>query len=258
MKICLDAGHYGKYNRSPANPAYYESEAMWTLHLLQAKYLKEYGCEVIFTRDDLNKNKEVYDRGTAAKGCNLFISNHSNAVGDSAANESVDYPIVYVPISGTGTALGEKLAACVAETMGTKQKGQAQSKRGSEGDYYGVIRGATAGGAVGLLIEHSFHTNTRATNWLLDINNLDRLAKAEADVIARHYGLTPAPPPVPTDYATERINAAAWVVKEGISDGLRPFANATREEQWVMLYRFNNYLISKFGIQPSMQLISYQ
>lgn len=26
MKICLDAGHYGKYNNSPANQAYWESD----------------------------------------------------------------------------------------------------------------------------------------------------------------------------------------------------------------------------------------
>ena len=37
VKICLDAGHYGKYNQSPCNKAYFESEAMWKL----TEYLKE-------------------------------------------------------------------------------------------------------------------------------------------------------------------------------------------------------------------------
>ncbi len=53
MKICLDAGHYGKYNQSPANKAYYESEAMWELHLLQKKHLESYGFEVVTTRGRL-------------------------------------------------------------------------------------------------------------------------------------------------------------------------------------------------------------
>ena len=38
-KVCLDAGHYGKYNRSPGIPAYYESEMVWNLHLLLKKHL---------------------------------------------------------------------------------------------------------------------------------------------------------------------------------------------------------------------------
>ena len=32
--ICLDAGHYGKYNRSPAIPEYYESDMNRKLHLM--------------------------------------------------------------------------------------------------------------------------------------------------------------------------------------------------------------------------------
>ena len=34
IRICLDAGHVGsKYNQSPVVKTYYESAAMWTLHL---------------------------------------------------------------------------------------------------------------------------------------------------------------------------------------------------------------------------------
>ena len=39
VKICIDAGHYGRYNRSPAVSGYYESDMTWKLHLLQKKYL---------------------------------------------------------------------------------------------------------------------------------------------------------------------------------------------------------------------------
>ena len=31
-KICIDAGHYSKYNRCPNNSNYYESVVMWNLH----------------------------------------------------------------------------------------------------------------------------------------------------------------------------------------------------------------------------------
>lgn len=188
MKICIDAGHYGKYNRSPANRNYYESEVMWELHLLLKKYLEQYGIEVITTRTEQAKDLGLLTRGKKSKGCDLFLSLHSNAVG-SSVDDNVDYPIVYVPLSGKGDDIGEKLSKCIATVMGTKQKAQSKSKKGNSGDWYGVMRGATSVGVVGLLIEHSFHTNNRIANWLLHKNNLEKLAKAEAEVIAEHYGI---------------------------------------------------------------------
>ena len=184
-KICLDAGHYGKYNRSPVVKEYYESEMNWKLHLLLKKHLEQYGFEVITTRSSKDKDLAVYNRGTASKGCDLFLSIHSNA----CDTESVDYPMAIVPLNGSGDAIGKKLADCIASVMGTAQKGKTATKKGNNGDYYGVIRGAVAVGVPGIILEHSFHTNTKATKWLLNDSNLDKLAKAEAEVIAKHYGV---------------------------------------------------------------------
>lgn len=192
VKICLDAGHYGKYNRSAAVSTYYESDMVWKLHLKLKAALEEYGIEVITTRADQNTDRALKDRGAAAKGCNLFLSIHSNATG-SAVDEATDYPLVIVPIDGSGDALGTKLAKCIEETMGTKQSGRIWERKSDKGyDWYGVIRGATSVGVTGLILEHSFHTQTKATNWLLSDSNLDKLAKAEAAVIAAHYGLSKA------------------------------------------------------------------
>lgn len=186
IKICLDAGHYGKYNISPVNKNYIESEMAWKLHLLLKKELEAYGIEVITTRSDKNKDLGLVARGKMAKGCNLFLSIHSNA----CDTESVDYPVIIVPISGKGDAIGEKLAACVTATMGTKQKGKIYKRKGGgDWDYYSVIYGAVQVGVVGIIIEHSFHTNLAATNWLLNDSNLEKLAKGEAATIAEHFGL---------------------------------------------------------------------
>ncbi|MBQ8624140.1 MAG: N-acetylmuramoyl-L-alanine amidase [Oscillospiraceae bacterium] len=190
IKICLDAGHSGKYNQSPANKAYYESDMSWKLHLLLKKYLESYGMEVITTRKTQSQELSVTNRGKKAKGCDLFISLHSNAYPNGSVNEETDYPIVYVPLSGKGDDIGKSLVECIAKTMCTRQTGKCTSKKGANGDYYGVIRGAESVGTTGLLIEHSFHTNTRSTNWLLNDDNLNALAKAEADVIAKYFALT--------------------------------------------------------------------
>lgn len=198
MKICLDAGHYGKYNRSPVNYAYYESDFSWKYHLLLKAELEKYGVMVITTRTAQAKDLALEARGKKAKGCDLFLSLHSNACG----LPNVDYPLACCTVTGKANALGQKLANCVAEVMQTKQNGRIINRKGNGGsDYYGVLRGAASVGVPGILLEHSFHTNLKATNWLLDEANLKRMAAAEAQVIAEHYGLkkgTAEPTPIPT------------------------------------------------------------
>ena len=125
-----------------------------------------------------------------AKGCVLFISDHSNACG----TESVDYPVVYRGYDNIGNCdeLALKLAKVIASTMGTAQAGRTATRKGSSGgEYYGVLRGARAAGLSDYyIIEHSFHTNTKMTKWLLNDSNLRKLAEAECKVIAEHYGMT--------------------------------------------------------------------
>lgn len=188
MKICLDAGHYGKYNKSPADGRYYESDMVWKLHLMLKRYLEDYGIQVITTRADQATDRALYDRGTASAGSNLFISLHSNATG-SGLNNNVDYPVSYCAINGRADDIGLTLAKLVQVTMQTKQAARIEHRAGNNGDYYGVLRGASAVGTPALILEHSFHTNAAVTAWLLNDANLDRLAKAEADTIAEYYGI---------------------------------------------------------------------
>lgn len=203
FKVCLDAGHYGNYNAG-AVKGYYESVRMWKLTELLAKELTERGITVIKTRSNQATDLALTSRGRKAKGCDLFLSMHSNA----ASVESVDYPVAYVPLNGTGTAIGQKLADIVADVMGTAQKGRTATRRGSTGaDYYGVIRGAVSVGVPGIILEHSFHTNPKAAAWLMNDANLAKLAKAEADCIAEWLEGT-AKPSAPTLQVAQRKSAA--------------------------------------------------
>lgn len=191
-KICLDAGHYGKYNRSPVVPAYYESNMNWKLHNKLADELNKYGIDVVLTRSSKDKDLALVERGRKSKGCDLFLSIHSNACN----TESVDNPMSCCLIDDNKSKLDEaskeiglKLAQTVANVMDTKGAGRIMQRKGNQGDYYGVLRGAKEVGTVAVLLEHSYHTNTRATNWLLVDSNLDKLAKAEAKVLAEWLGV---------------------------------------------------------------------
>lgn len=215
MKICIDAGHYGRYNQSPADRRYYESELTWRLHLLQKRYLEEYGIEVIVTREDQQKDLGLYSRGAASRGCTLFISDHTNAVG-TVVNDAVDYPAAYCAIDGRADGIGMALAQCVERVMGTGQQARIEHRRGQHGDYYGVLRGATAVGTPGLILENSFHTNARIAGWLLEEENVDRLARAQAETIALYYNIIK---PLPE-------KKSGWVEEDG---GMRFYLGNTGE-----------------------------
>lgn len=238
-KVCIDAGHYGKYNRCPQNAKYYESEVMWKLHLLQKKYLEELGVEVVTTRSNPNTDLSLNARGTLADGCDLFISNHSNAVGNYM-NESVDHVAVYHLVKDDTTNCDEvsaefakAIAPVVATVMGTT-KGYKVLTRKSENDrnkdghlndnYYGVLNGARKVGVAGVIIEHSFHTNTNTVEWLLNDSNLDKLARAEAEKIASF--LLNKSVKLETPNIIYRVQVGAFAVKENADTMLERLKDA--------------------------------
>lgn len=204
IKIMLDAGHYGKYNRSPAVPAYYESDFTFKFVNMLKAALEAYGFTVGTTRKDQAKDLALQTRGKAAAGYDLFISIHSNAVG-SGVNNSVDYPVAItmvdddkITIDEASKAVGEILAQVVAATMGTSQAARTYTKLSTndrdgngikDDEYYGVLHGAKLVRVPGIILEHSFHTNAKAAAWLLKESNLQAMAAAEAAALAKYYGM---------------------------------------------------------------------
>ncbi len=188
MRICIDAGHYGNYNQG-VNKSYYESKAMWDLTNYQKELLLEYeNVTVVLTRTTQSRDMSLSERGSKAKGCDLFISNHSNACG----TESVDYPVVIRAFDNKNNAeaLASKLTKAIGSVMGTKQSARTWTRVYNGGEYYGVMRAARATGCPRYyIIEHSFHTNKNACNWLTSTTNLKKLAQVEVEAIASYYGL---------------------------------------------------------------------
>ncbi len=190
MKLCIDAGHDLGYNPSPADPRYCEGTRMFELQTYLCAALARYGIETVCTRKRVTDNPSLAERGHMAKGCELLLSLHSNAVG-SGRNDTVDYVRVYYPVSRRGQALAQALSEVIADVMHTSQQPQFVVRWNSTltADYYGVIRHAAEVGTVGMILEHSFHTNARTTAWLLRDENLKALAEAEAALLAEYFGM---------------------------------------------------------------------
>lgn len=200
MKICIDAGHFGKYNQSKVYPSYYESDMTWKLHLLLKKALEEYGFEVITTRTDKNVDLTLDTRGIKSKGCDLFMSLHSNACDNESVDRAVVIPyqdVKWTDIDDISRVIAERLGLCVMNTMGLSSFQIYPRKAGNDRDgngklddeYYGVLHGSRKVGTPGVIIEHGFHTNTKCAKWLSDDTNLEKLAKAEAKTIAEFFGI---------------------------------------------------------------------
>ena len=219
---------------------------------------------MITTRSDQKKDRALKARGEKAAGCDLFLSIHSNATG-SGMNESIDYPAVYhLTEDSTTTAddvsmeVAAILAPIIAGVMQTKQAGKvlsrvASSDRNGDGimndNYYGVLNGARSVNVPGLILEHSFHTNSRAVNWLLNEENLERLAIAESGAIAEYFGLKKGSEELPEEELSKlyRVQVGAFSKKE----------NAEKMLQKVKAAGFDTY-IAHNGVYYKVQVGAYQ
>ena len=189
MKICLDPGHYGKYN-SGIIKGYYESEMNLKLAYKLKEKLERYGAEVFLTRTG-TEDLSLYSRGQVAvkNDCDVFFSIHSNArSGDETHRGVVVYYSIFQP---EHKGLMEELGRAVAEAMGSIFQG-ALTRKGNNGnwDYNTVIKSAVDGGvSMAFLLEHGYHTNREDCAALMKDEVLEKIAEAEAGILAEHFGL---------------------------------------------------------------------
>ncbi|MCL2636978.1 MAG: N-acetylmuramoyl-L-alanine amidase [Oscillospiraceae bacterium] len=200
IKITLDPGHGEFGNPYPYTKGYFEGTQMWKLAGFLKTELEKRGFEVVTTRPRIIDNPTVDNRGRLA-GQNdsvLMLSLHSNATAD-ITQTSVTGSEVFLSVRGREhKSLAEKLLASVCRVMNHNSRGV--KERTLDGnpnnDFFGVIRNAANNGCTcAMLMEHGFHTNPNDAQFLTVDSNLRRLAEAEADVIAKHFGVIIETPP---------------------------------------------------------------
>ena len=219
MKICLDAGHTKGSNTVSG---YSEGTSMFTLSLLlKAEFEKYRDVSVFLTRLAVGDNPSLEERGKFARdhACDLFISLHTNAAGDPTANGTEVIYSVKRDSSRFATALGQVIADVMKPDTGCTRFRRAYTRLYPETaslDYYGVIRSAVKSAAIkhALIVEHGFHTNSAERRWLSKKENLQKLAEAHADAIAKQFGLVmqtviplpekPVSPPASTLYTVKK------------------------------------------------------
>lgn len=201
MKICIDPGHYGDNYNPGVAAGYVESNFTWTYSWLLKERLEKYNVEVILTRENKADDLGLQARGKKAKGCDLFISVHSNGT-DNKPEMNAIFTHWSVRSGGEGIAkkIGNALSMflkgewgaicdpCFYEQESAKYPGY---------DYFGVLKGAASVEVPGIIVEHSFHTNKEYCEWAMTEGNLERMADVEVGAIVEYYNLDE---PVPDDF----------------------------------------------------------
>lgn len=245
IKIMIDAGHYSNYNPSPVYPSYKEGNMTFKLQGYLKAELEKYGFIVGVTRTVASKDLALYNRGYMAKGYDLFISLHSNACGTASVDR-----VVVIKGYDQGSALANKFGRCISDAMGISSAHQVMIRKGSSGgEYYGVLRGAKAAGVANrFILEHSFHTNKAAAQWLHSDANLKKLAVAEAKMIAEHYGYSATTPSTPTtSVGVYRITVDSLNVRKGPSTSYDVVTTVKKGEAYTITETKNGWGKLKSG-----------
>lgn len=188
LKIMLDPGHGQYENQSPLDKSFYEGANNYKFALALKDALLAYeGVEVFMTKQSIGENPSLADRGKMAvtKGCDVFLSIHSNAATASAYGVegyySVETPEAKGLLTGLCNVVRNNLPASKVRRVVTKTNANGT-------DYYGVIR-SSADVKYSMLIEQGFHTNSKE----LACIRLDEwhkvVAKGQAQVFADFFKL---------------------------------------------------------------------
>lgn len=232
MKIYIDAGHnYSGYDTGAAGNGLREQDITFYIADKLNSLLQKAGISVKMSRNNLTDclgtslNSSLYARSNEANawGADLFISIHCNAGGYNAnGTETYCY-------STGGEAY--KLAGQVQKSI----VGLCQTTdRGVKTANFAVLKNTKM---PAILVETAFITNTYDAEKLK--NKQELFAKGIYKGVLNYMGITVEENKTEVPW----YNDAQWFVKQaGISDGTRPNDNATRAENWQMIYNLFKYI----------------
>lgn len=181
IKIMLDAGHGAGADYNRGSKYGNEGDNNFNFSLLLKKELEKYGFYVGLTRPTQNvgSNQDLKRRGQLGKGYDLFLSLHSNAGGGTGVE-------IWNSVTKGDSTLANLLCEGLSKVQNIKNRGVKYKKlEGTNLDWFGVLRYNAA--KKGMLIEHCFHDNAPECKFYY--NNMELIAKKEAEIIAKYYGI---------------------------------------------------------------------
>ncbi|WP_029504825.1 N-acetylmuramoyl-L-alanine amidase family protein [Lachnoclostridium phytofermentans] len=201
--LALDPGHGGTFGG-----ASYDGRNEKDLTLIVANYVKEYleenyeGVQIVLTRtEDVTLSNDVKEdleiRAQIAKDANAdaLISLHFNASEEHNQNGSM----VFISHRDNVTNVSKLLAESILtelEGLGLKNHGTKTrnsndmvDEEGKPLDYYAINRHCANRDIPGIIVEHCFMDHSNDKGYIDSEDDLKALAIADAEGIAKFYGL---------------------------------------------------------------------
>lgn len=219
LVVVLDAGHdETKHTRNHPNLGVNEQDLNLKICKWAYKRLSKYnGVKVYMSRPDgecpiqkyncsyVNKYPEPCIRARTDfaedKKADIFISFHCNASSGNlgaSANGAEVYISKYPEFYSKYKKLGEIILNSISSKVDVRPNGVRTRSKPEKGtyddgtvkDYYYLLSNNVDNGRPAAIIEHAYMDNTHDNAVLRDDANLKKLGIADADAIARFYGLT--------------------------------------------------------------------
>ena len=238
IRVMLDPGHGAGKEHNRGSVIGHEGENNWhySWHLKSA--LERYGCTVSVTRPKMTDNPTLAQRGGMAKGYDLMLSLHSNAMpSNSPSSGRVRGIEVWDDTNAdySNKELAHAICEKVSKRFSIPNRGVKYRKDTDGLNWYGVLRSSFA--KSNMLIEHVFHDNHADCS--IYVNQRAEMARMVAEAVAEVYGLKLVEEVPPT--ASELDRAQKWAVENKImSDG-----NWTDEKKAQAWYHYTYH--QRFG-----------
>lgn len=182
--VVLDPGHGGKDSGTTYN-GLKEAEINYKISKYTKSYIENHSKIKVHITRDSGEYKDIKDRVKYAKskGATAIISQHINS-GSGTGCEC------YYSIDGTGSGLAKTMCSYTKDVVGSSRG--AKTRKGDNGDYYGIIRYARSSSSeyggkaiTGVIMENAFIQNDY--NKLDSDSDLKAIAEANAKAIIDYY-----------------------------------------------------------------------
>lgn len=191
--VVIDPGHGGVVTDTNSNGGCIYNGVMEkdvNLITAQALYneLSQYQNVTVYMTRTTDVEMSIDERIAFAKSvyANVFVSVHYNASNDHNFYGSEIFTSMYGQPYATGTCLGR----CIMknwESFGNVSKG-IKTRKGNNGDYYGLIRKGCDLGMPVIILEHGYLDNDKDFTRLNSIEAWQKLGVLDATGIADYYG----------------------------------------------------------------------
>lgn len=191
--VVIDPGHGGVVTADNSNGGciyngVQEKDA--TLVTATALYneLSQYQNVTVYMTRNSDVEMSINDRIAFAQnvGANVVVSVHYNASG----NHNFYGSEIFTSMYGQPYATGKGLASCIMKRwteFGTVSKG-IKTRKGNNGDYYGLIRKGCEIGMPVIILEHGYFDNSHDFDRIGNTAAWQQLGIMDAQGIAEYYG----------------------------------------------------------------------